>query len=113
MAERKPPPRIYRRCPACETVRPASEYPRSMSGQGARFGSGWRSRCPSCGHVGATRNFPQVEPPPRRRCRGVSKDGAPCGLLARPGADFCRHHLPPAGAEGAGGAEHSGAEREP
>jgi ribosomal protein S14 len=61
-SKRKRPPRLHRRCPSCGVARPVSEYPRSMSGQGAGFGSGWRSRCPSCGREGLTMTFMRADP---------------------------------------------------
>ena len=64
MAERKPKDqKLYRQCPQCGAVRAASEYPRSMGGKGAGFGSGWRSRCPACGHEALTWAFPPADPP--------------------------------------------------
>lgn len=52
----------YRRCPSCETVRPASEFQR---GSGPVNASDQRRprTCPECGHVGPLMTFAIIERP--------------------------------------------------
>jgi uncharacterized Zn finger protein len=45
------PARRYRSCPACNAVRPASEF--KLAGRQPIFGPDPRVRCPACGHVAA------------------------------------------------------------
>jgi hypothetical protein len=46
----------YRRCPSCQVVRPASEFPRAIGTTFAVSGL-QRRRCPECGHVGRLMSF--------------------------------------------------------
>jgi hypothetical protein len=65
MAERKRPPRLHRRCPACGAVRPASEFRRA--GRTPTDPNVWGAprhvRCPGCGHTGLLLAFVQVDSP--------------------------------------------------
>jgi hypothetical protein len=56
----------YRRCPACQVVRPASAFRRAGgSTVGGTFAASaaLRRRCPACGHSGPLRDFSIVERP--------------------------------------------------
>jgi hypothetical protein len=87
-----------RRCPICGSERPAAEFHRA----GGKANP-WTSRrvvCPACGHVAPRSEFAAAELSmpdsslDRRACRGVGKDGAACGQVARSGSGFCRWHDP-------------------
>jgi hypothetical protein len=54
----------HRRCPACQTVRPASEFPRAKTAAvGGSFAASGalRRRCPACDFVAPLRDFTIVE----------------------------------------------------
>jgi hypothetical protein len=54
--------RLYRRCPSCQVVRPASEFRRAGGLTFARS-EAQRRRCPACGFVGPLVGFQVVERP--------------------------------------------------
>jgi hypothetical protein len=53
---------LYRRCPNCQVVLPASGFPRAA---GPTFAPTQlqRRRCPTCGHVGLLISFKVIERP--------------------------------------------------
>jgi sarcosine oxidase delta subunit len=56
--------RVFRRCPLCESVRPAAEFRRAD--ERPVFGALQLTRCPVCGHIGPLQEFRRAEQPAER-----------------------------------------------
>jgi hypothetical protein len=54
---------LYRRCPACQAVQPASEFRRAGGPTFAASGA-LRRKCPVCGHTAPLAGFTIAEGPP-------------------------------------------------
>ena len=64
MAERKRPPRLYRRCPSCGAVRPTAEFRSAPTSERPPGPIGRWVACPVCRHVAQHWAFRGVELPP-------------------------------------------------
>ena len=60
---KRPSPRKYRRCPACDRVAAASAYKRAPGQPGLVGGAEMRVVCAGCGHVAPRWVFTEAKPP--------------------------------------------------